>query len=199
VPGKNYVPILADRNVQVTVSPIVLETDGRIGVIRVTVLPIGLWRSKETIGKDTYDLIEFDTTNPSHTVEVGRPRVPVKVIEIEIPPKARLKEVTLKPQVLTTIEDVCLPLVQEPMPVEQAVVNRGKETRAESANLSKTDKAYPGKYYEIIGIQHHGKRKLLLLKTFPLQYYPEARKLELCKLTGKITLELAEVPKAKKK
>ncbi|MCP4613969.1 MAG: hypothetical protein GY845_35225 [Planctomycetes bacterium] len=199
VPGKNYVPILADSNVQVTASPIVLETDGRVGEIRIAVLPIGLWRSKETIGKDTYDLIEFDTTNPSHTVDVGRPRVPVKVIEIEIPPGAVVKDVILEPHVLATIEDVCLPLVQESLPDERSVISRGKETRAKSANLSKTDQAYPGKHHEIIGIQHHGKRRLLLLKMFLLQYYPGARKLELCKLTGKITLELTEEPTAKKK
>ena len=199
VTGKQYVAIIPDRNVQVTVSPLSLGTDGRVGEIRIAIVPIGFWRSKKTIGKDVYDLIEFNPAAPSHTVDVGQPMVPIKVIEIAIPRGARVKDVILEPHVLATIEDVCLPLVQEPLPVERAVVSRGKETRAESANLSKTDQAYPGKYYEIIGIQHHGKRRLLLLKTFPVQYYPATKKIELCKLTGKITLELAEEPKAKKK
>jgi hypothetical protein len=125
--------------------------------------------------------------------------VPIKVIEIEIPLRAVVKDVILEPHVLATIEDVCLPLVHESQPIDRAVVSRGKEIRAESANLSKSAQVYPGKYHEIIGIQHHGKRRLLLIKTFPLQYYPATKKIELCKLTGKIILELEEEEKAKKK
>ena len=199
VPGKKYVPLISNRNVQVTIFPLSLEMNGRAGEIRFEIIPNGFWRSKETIGKDVYDLIEFDTTNPSHTVDVGQFMVPIKVIEIEIPSKTRVKEVTLKPQVLTTIKNISLPPVLEPRPVEQIVVGRKKETHAKSEDLSKSDRPYPGIYHEIIGIQHHGKQRLLLIKMFLAQYYPGDRKLELYKLTGKVKLELAEELKTNKK
>lgn len=192
---KEYVPILPDQKVQVRIAPLVLDVTAQAGEMPLEISPIGFWKSQRTLAKEEYDFIELDIEAPSHTTEVGKPMIPTTVIEIDIPVTADVKGVVLRPQVLMTIEDVTIPPMQEPLPLVEDELIFEVEVLTKNEELYKSEKAFPGKYYEIIGTEYYGGRKLLLIKTFPVQYYPALKKLEFCKLTGKVELAVQQDPK----
>ena len=193
--GKEYVPIMPDQRVQVTVKSLALDMRARAGEMPLEISPIGYWKSQRTLAKEEYDFIELDIESPSYSTEVGKPMVPTTVVEIDIPVTAEVKDVILQPQVLKTIEDVTIEPMQEPLPVLKDELILEAEVLTKNEELYKSEEAYPGKYYEIIGTEFYGGRKLLLLKTYPVQFYPALKKLEFCKLTGKVELEVKEDPK----
>jgi len=161
--GKEYVPILPDQRVQVTIKPLALDMPARAGEMPIEVFPVGYWKSKRTLAKEEYDFIELDIEAPSHSTEVGMPMVPTTVVEIDIPVTADVKGVVLRPQVLRTIEDVTIPPVQEPLPVVEDELIFEAEVLNKNEELYKSEEAFPGKYYEIIGTEYYGGRKLLLI------------------------------------
>ncbi|MCP4613970.1 MAG: hypothetical protein GY845_35230 [Planctomycetes bacterium] len=197
--GKEYVPILPDQRVQVTIKPLALDMRARAGEMPLEISPIGFWKSQRTLAKEEYDFIELDIEAPSHTTEVGNPMIPTTIVEIDIPVKAKVKGVVLRAQVLRTLEDVTISPAQEPLPLVENELIFEAEVLTKNEELYKSEEAFPGKYYEIIGTEYYGGRKLLLLRTYPVQYYPATKKLEFCKLTGKVELEVEQDPKTSAK
>jgi len=200
---KEYVTIVPGVKVgalpRVTVAPLTFDVKAEAGEIPLVIEPAGFWKSIVTLRKVGYDLFEFEIEAPSYTFEVGEPNVPIKVIEVDIPPNAELEEVVLKPELLKTVENVTLVPNQEPLPVNQEELIFEKEKVTINAELYEEKAPYPGKFHELITTGYYGGRKIVILKTFPVQFYPAMKKVEFYRLTGAIRFKAKEIPKIRAK
>lgn len=199
---KEYVRIVPEAVLgappAIDVSPLTFDVRREEGQIPLKIVPAGFWKSKRAlvgVPEGIDDLFEFDITAPSHTMEVGEPNVPIQVIEVDIPPDSELEEVVLTPELLKTVEDAALIPNQEPLPINQEELIFEKEKVTINTELYKQDTAYPGKYYELITTGYYGGRKVVILKTFPVQFYPATKKVEFYRLTGAIKFKAKEIPR----
>jgi hypothetical protein len=196
---KEYVRILPEAVLGaapgIKVSPLTFDAQRKEGAIPLEILPAGFWKSTETLAGTGYELFEFEIEAPSHTMEVGEPNVPTQNIEVDIPPGAELDKVEITPELLKTVEDVNLVPNQEPLPIGQEELIFEKQKVTINNELYKQETAYPGKYYEVITTGYFGARKIVILKMFPVQFYPATKKVEFYRLSGKVTFKAEKITK----
>ncbi|MCK4764844.1 MAG: hypothetical protein KAW12_21780 [Candidatus Aminicenantes bacterium] len=203
VAKKKYVPIVSGAKegalAKIKVSASSFKAAAKEGRIPLEVTPSGFWQSKKSLAQKNYDFFEFDVKAPVHLAKVGEPSVPVEVIEVDIPANAKLAKVILKKTLLKTIKNVSLTPAQKPLPVgaDKFILAKPKVALSQKVYSQKT--AYPGKFYEVVTTGFYGDRKVVILKLFPMQYYPAAKKAEFYKLTGAIKFKATKVTKARTK
>ena len=203
VPGegveKEYVALVPDVEVgaipKVIARPLKFDEEAGIGEIPLEIVPAGFWKSRTALREVDYDRFEFDLEAPSHLVEVGEPNVPIQVLEVDIPPNAELDEVALKPELLKTLENVNLVPVQESPPIVAPQLLFEKETVTVNVELYKQEAPYPGKFHEVTTVGYFGGRKTVILKAFPVQFSPAAKKASFYKLTGTLKFKAKSIPK----
>jgi len=195
---KEYVPILPAVGPgalpQVKVLPLTFDAQAKTGTIPLEVVPAGFWKSSQALGPGSYDVFEFEVEIPSHTIRVGEPNVPMKVLEVDIPANAEVDSVSLKPELLKTVENITLLPNSEPLPVGQLILEKEKVTI--NTQVYEQKEAYPGKFYELITVGYSGGRKVVLLKTFPAQFFPALKKVEFYRLTGSLKFKAESVSQA---
>ena len=59
--------------------------------------------------------------------------------------------------------------------------------------------AYPGKFHEVTTTGHFGDRKVVILKTFPVQFHPAAKQVRFYKLTGSLRFKAEKIPERAKR
>ncbi|HUT90076.1 MAG TPA: C25 family cysteine peptidase [Thermoguttaceae bacterium] len=200
---REYVPLVPDveRGAPPTViaRALTFGAEAGVGTIPLEIVPVGFWRSRLALLDDEYDLFEFEVDASSHLTEVGEPNVPMRVVQVDIPPNARLDEVVLEPELLKTVNNVTLAPNQEPKPIDPRGLIRARETFTIDAELYEAEAAYPGKFHEVTTTGGFGSRKVVILKTFPVQFHPATRTAKFYKLTGALKFKAKEVPEAKEK
>ena len=169
------------------------------GEIPVECMPQGFWKSKWTLGDAKYDRFEFDPAAGAHLTVVGEPNVPILVMEVDIPPDAEFAGVTLKPEVLKTLEDTTLAPNQKPLPIGPQKLISSRPTATVKAQLYASKTAYPGRLYGVVAPVYFGGRKIVILRTFPVQFFPAAKKVEVLRLSGVVRFKAKEVPKQETK
>jgi len=198
---KEYVQILPEvaegALPQVTVKPLTFNVKRKTGEIPLEITPAGFWKSRKVLAEAGYDLFEFDIEAPSQSVVVGEPNMPIKVIEIDIPPNAELDKITLEPELLKVEENVTLIPNQEPLPVGIQEFILTEQKLVMDSELYKQEERYPGKFYEVITTDYYGDRKVVIIKTFPAQYIPGQKKVEFYRLKGSLKFKAEKIIKAK--
>lgn len=179
---------------QIEVKPLTFDPEREEGEIPLEIFPVGFWKSKMTLAESGYDLYEFDIEAPSYLMEVGAPNIPIKVIEVDIPPNAVLDKIELEPILIQTMEDVTLVPNQEPLPIEKQEFIITKEKLVMNKELYEMEDKYPGKYFEVITTDYYGDRKVTILKTFPVQYIPKEKKVEFYRLKGSLKFKAEKIP-----
>lgn len=135
----------------------------------------GFWRSKNKTNEDLYDL--FEIPEGFYTTEVGAPMISTISLEIDIPSDAKFKGVKEKVCLIKKFENVKLAPVQESLPVmapptEDESFIQTKQVFTINREIYKETSPYPGHYSEIIADSFLGSRHIIILKLFPIQFFP---------------------------
>jgi hypothetical protein len=188
--NKDYVPIISKAKKGdmplIKISPLILDLSKKQGSIPFDVIPYGFWKSRQKLDSDTFDLFEFNIMTPSHTIDIGEPNIPVSVLELDIPVDSDIDSIDIKTELLKTIDDITLVPNQEPLPIDDFILQKQKIKI--NSNIYEKKEAYPGKYYEVLSVGFYGDRKIAIIKTYPAQFYPGLKKVEFYRLTGVIKL-----------
>jgi len=202
-PKKEYVRLVPDVRLgalpSVRALPLTFDAKMGMGEIPLEIAPQGFWKSKLALDKDAYDLFEFNPATGAHLTVVGEPDVPVQVVEVDIPPNAEFAGVVFRQKLLKTVENVTLAPNQEPLPVQPQGPVLTKRTVTVNKAVYTREAAFPGKFFDVTGTVLFGGRKIVILKTFPVQFYPASKKVEFFELQGSLRFKAKEVPKQKAK
>lgn len=197
---REFVPVLPGakpgERALVRALPMAFDAQKGEGTIPLEFAPAGFWKSQASLAEVAYDVFEFEIEAPVHLTEVGEPKVPILVTEVDIPPNAELDEVILKEKLLKSVENITLVPNQEPLPIGAEKLIFEKQRVTINKQVYEQEKPYPGKFYEVTTTGHLGSRKTVVLKIFPVQFYPAAKKANFYRLTGTLKFKAKEIPKA---
>jgi len=170
---------------KITICRLFFDQKTKVGKIPVRVEPIGFWRSKKTLNDTLYDL--FEIPGGSYTTEVGEPMISTISAEVEIPVDAQLKEVLVKATLIRKFENVILTPQQQPLPVVRPIAPKEEFIQEKpkftiNNEVYNQTRPYPGEYYRIIADSFLGKRHIIVVRLFPIQFYPAQKEVRVYSL-----------------
>lgn len=159
----------------ITIFPMSFDEKTNLGKIPIKAEPVGFWRSKKRLNDTLYDL--FEIPEGSYTTEIGEPMISTISVEVEIPADAKFKEASEKATIIRKFENVILAPQQEPLPIVQPLAQQEKFIQEKpkfiiNNEVYKQTTPYPGVYSKIIADSFFGERHIVIVKLFPIQFYP---------------------------
>ena len=122
-----------------------------------------------SVDNDDGTIIEIDGLT-NNNCKPGYPIVPMKTIKIIIPPLHDISSITVqKGQAITLPMTYDLAPVQEVVPLSD--IDQHSPTKPDPEIYNSNDQ-YPGKFYEVVSVQHSHGVKILIINLLPLQYIP---------------------------
>jgi hypothetical protein len=166
----------------ITISQPLFDAKTNTGKISIKTEPVGFWRSKRAFNKTIYDI--FEIPDSSYTTKVGEPMISTISVEIEIPADAALKKIKEKPTIIKTFDNILLAPQQEPLPVARPMVQekkfiQEKPTFTINRDIYSQKTPYPGIFSAVITDTFFGERHILIIKLYPLQFYPAQKEIKI--------------------
>ena len=160
----------------------ILNDKKKLYVKLITITIQGVWKAKIKLHKTDYDL--FEIPEGSYTTEVGAPMLSTISLDINIPSDAKFKGLRTKTTLMKEFNDVFIAPVQEPLPIKKQmsqdyVLNKKKQEFVINREIYKKKSPYPGRFTDIIADNYLGSQHIILLKIFPIQYYPTDKVLKI--------------------
>lgn len=170
---------------RVTISPPFFDEKTKLGKITIRAELVGFWRSKKMLNDTLYDL--FEIPEGSYTTVVGEPMISTISLEAEIPVDAQFKEVLVKATLIRKFENVILAPQQQPLPVVRPIVPKEEFIQEKpkftiNNEVYNQTRPYPGEYYRIIADSFLGKRHIIVIRLFPIQFYPAQKEVRVYSL-----------------
>ena len=170
---------------KITIFSLFFDEKTKVGKIPVRVESVGFWRSKKTLNDTLYDL--FEIPGGSHTTEVGEPMISTISVEVEIPADAHFKEVLVEATLIRKFENIILAPQQEPLPVVRPIVPKEEFIQEKpkftiNNEVYNQTRPYPGEYYRIIADSFLGECHIIVVRLFPIQFYPAQKEVRVSSL-----------------